>query len=34
MMDPHSYYLIAWAVGALALGLGTLWFARRADHRS
>ncbi|WP_274534705.1 MULTISPECIES: hypothetical protein [unclassified Methylobacterium] len=29
-MDAHTLTLLLFPLGALALGLGTLWFARRA----
>lgn len=32
-MDPHALSLFLFPLAALAVGLGTLWFARRADHR-
>ncbi|SFG64847.1 hypothetical protein SAMN05192565_107141 [Methylobacterium gossipiicola] len=30
MSDPQSYLVIGWALGALALGFGVTWLARRA----
>ncbi len=29
-MDAQHYLLIGWAFGALALGFGVAWYARRA----
>lgn len=30
MTDPHAYFLMAYALGVLAVGLGAAWVARHA----
>lgn len=32
-MDPNTLSLFVFPLAALVVGLGTIWFAKRATHR-
>ncbi len=32
-MDAQTLTMLLFPIGALIVGLGTLWISRRADHR-